>query len=202
MSNHELDAFTVEGILDAAARGENVEGFEELGALLTAFHEPASASEATASLPAAVTLPKPNPTIGRLTRRTAVAASAAFFTLSGVAAALTGGAALLEPIFGSEDPILTGDELPATSNAEEPEDTVFNFGYDEELHLFAWNTSTSDDRYDCTLQNGPVNPSYATEDGVISIDGLTSGVEGEETDVTFPDRDDEGRQSAHLFRGR
>ena len=68
MSNHEIDAFTAERILDAAARGEIAEGFENLGELLTAFHEPASASETATSLPAtAVTPPASTRTIGRLT---------------------------------------------------------------------------------------------------------------------------------------
>ena len=147
MSNHDIDGFTAERILEAAARSEIVEGFEDLGELLTAFHEPASASETAASLPAAaVTPPASIRTIGRLTRRTAVAASAAFVALSGVAAALTGGATLLTPIFGADDPVPTDDEPPASDTAEEePEDTVFNFGYDEEFHLFVWNTSDAID---------------------------------------------------------
>lgn len=89
---------------------------------------------------------------------------------------------------------LSGLALAQPGEEEEPADTVFNFGYDEEFHLLVWNTSATDGQYDCTLENGPVNPKYLTEDGLILVDGLTSEVEGEAMDVIFLDREDEAAE--------
>ena len=43
-----------------------------------------------------------------------------FVAFSGVAAALTGGATLLTPIFGADDPVPTDDEPLASNTEEEP----------------------------------------------------------------------------------
>ena len=90
--------------------------------------------------------------------------------------------------------LASAQEQPTEEPTEEREDTVFNFGYDEEFHLLVWNTSATDGQYDCTLENGPVNPKYLTEDGLILVDGLTSEVEGEAVDVVFLDREDEAAE--------
>ena len=74
---------------------------------------------------------------------------------------------------------------------DELEETILNVGYDEEFHLFVWNTSATKDQYDCSLENGPVYPAYLVTDDVVTVGGLTSGTEGEEAEVTFPDREDE-----------
>jgi hypothetical protein len=57
---------------------------------------------------------------------------------------------------------------------EEPsEDTLFNFGYDEDNHIFLVNTSATDSTYDCTLENGTLTARYgATDDGSIRVDML------------------------------
>lgn len=80
---------------------------------------------------------------------------------------------------------LSGLASAQLGEEEEPEDTMFNFGYDEKFHLLVWNTSPSNGPNDCTLENRAVNPSYLTETGSILVDGLTR----EGTDVTFPDRE-------------
>ena len=56
---------------------------------------------------------------------------------------------------------------------EEPEDTVFNFGYDPVNHILVWNTSNLDGLYDCTLENGDLTAIYGGDvDGVIPVVGL------------------------------
>lgn len=53
---------------------------------------------------------------------------------------------------------------------EEPEDTVFNFGYDPVNHILVWNTSDLDGLYDCTLENGDLTATYGGDvDGVIPV---------------------------------
>ncbi|MGH3650763.1 MAG: hypothetical protein ACRDU9_08650 [Acidimicrobiia bacterium] len=76
----------------------------------------------------------------------------------------------------------------ATPAEEEKEDTVFNFGYDEEFKVLLWNLTPNDGLYDCTLENGPLTTTYALGgDGLVQVEGLTSnaGV------VTFPNRPQE-----------
>ena len=47
-----------------------------------------------------------------------------------------------------------------------PDDTLINFGYDQENHLFLINTSPNDSTFDCTLENGTLATHYgATIDG-------------------------------------
>ncbi len=84
-----------------------------------------------------------------------------------------------------------GVEEETEETTEETEDTVFNFGYDERFHLFSWNTTSTQDQYDCSLQGDPVNATYEVGTDEVVIDELTSGEEGSEEDVTFPDREDE-----------
>jgi hypothetical protein len=56
---------------------------------------------------------------------------------------------------------------------EPPEETLLNFGYDEDNHIFLVNTSATDSTYDCTLENGTLTAQYgATDDGSIRVDML------------------------------
>ena len=184
MSSSEIDQFTSERVLEAAARGETVTGHEDLGEVLTALHLPLSASEPAAPMPKeAVVVPSPAPAVRRITRRTGVAAAVAVLGLSGVAAAVTAPETFLEPIVGA-------DESEEDASDDGPEDTVFNFGYDEGLHLFVWNTTPTEGQYDCSLENGPLHLTYGAANGEITVDELADDAEGEQV-VTFPDRHDE-----------
>jgi hypothetical protein len=70
---------------------------------------------------------------------------------------------------------------------DEREDTVFNFGYDEESKVFVWGTSPSDDTVDCTLENGSVDVTYGpSEDGVIEVSPLNGDDECEVSGVSVP----------------
>ncbi len=89
----------------------------------------------------------------------------------------------------------------AEETTEEAEETVFNFGYDEIYHLFSWNTTSTGDQYDCSLQGDPVNATYGVTVDEVVVDELTRVEEGSEepVTVTFPDRDDETAEPAgHL----
>jgi hypothetical protein len=70
--------------------------------------------------------------------------------------------------------------------AEEPSvDTLFNFGYDEDNHIFLVNTSATDSTYDCTLENGTLTAEYGpTVDGRIPVDMLLH----EDQEVLFANR--------------
>ena len=58
--------------------------------------------------------------------------------------------------------------------AEEPsEDTLLNFGYDEDNHVFLVNTSAIDSTYDCTLEIGTLTAQYdPAVNGRIPVDML------------------------------
>lgn len=74
----------------------------------------------------------------------------------------------------------------AAAAEDESDDTVFNFGYDSAAGAFVWNTSATDDVYDCTLENGPLNTTYTrVPDGVVLVDELADP-SGEV--VSFPAR--------------
>lgn len=172
-----MDEFSVErsgAIIEAAARGQILDGHEQTGEVLTGLHAPAQATGVAPLLPAA------NPGLaGRIARRSGVAASAAVLGLASVAAAATGPLGLL------------GHEGPPAAEGEEAEDTVFNFGYDEELHLLVTGTSSTEGDYDCSLEQEDDNPSYLTRYAVgedeIAVDELS--LDGEA--VEFPARDGE-----------
>jgi hypothetical protein len=70
--------------------------------------------------------------------------------------------------------------------AEEPsEDTLLNFGYDEDNHIFLVNTSATDSTYDCTLENGTLTAEYGPSDhGRIPVDMLLH----EDQEVLFANR--------------
>lgn len=55
-------------------------------------------------------------------------------------------------------------------NQDDPEDTVFNYGYDEDNHVLVWGTSASETLEDCTLEGDSVDISYGpSEEGVIQV---------------------------------
>ncbi len=88
---------------------------------------------------------------------------------------------------------LSSMALAQPGEGEETDDTVFNFGYDEGFRLLVLNASPTDGPNDCTLQddeNGVLNATYLTDDGVIVVDELTEGEDENETEVVFPGRDD------------
>lgn len=71
------------------------------------------------------------------------------------------------------------------------QDTLVNFGYDEENHLFLFNSSPTDSTYDCTLEIGTLATQYgeATEDGSIPVESLKKETEsGGLEALTFPAR--------------
>jgi hypothetical protein len=80
---------------------------------------------------------------------------------------------------------LSGLAFAQPVETEEREDTVFNYGYDDDFHVLLWNTSADDGLYDCTLQNGELTATYGEgTDSVIPVDDLTDGTDV----VSFEDR--------------
>lgn len=66
------------------------------------------------------------------------------------------------------------------------DDTVFNFGYDEEADVLFRNTTPNDGLYDCSLEGGALNTTYdVTDDGLVQVDELT---DADGVTVTFPAR--------------
>ena len=139
MTRAEIDPFTAERIIDAAATGGTVDGFEDLVQLLSKLHEPLAESEPTGSLPpAAVVAPVGAASIGWLTRRVAVGASVVVLTLGGVAAAVTGPSTLFEPIlsFAQSDDSQTGSDTAMTAQDQDTGppaagDSVFSVAVDD-----------------------------------------------------------------------
>lgn len=78
--------------------------------------------------------------------------------------------------------------LVATSGialaADDPgEDTVFNYGYDEDNAVFLWNQNPTDGLYDCSIGEEAVGTKYSiTEDGLVLVDELT---DDEDAPVAF-----------------
>ena len=92
--------YDTEQIIEAAQEGRSV---GPVGAHLVGLHRPSEPAGAAPSIAA------PSAT-GRLVRRTAVASAAALMALGGVAAA-AGGTDVLDPVFGSDDPVVVVDDL-------------------------------------------------------------------------------------------
>jgi hypothetical protein len=81
---------------------------------------------------------------------------------------------------------VSGLASASSDTEEDSDDTVFNFAYDEEFHVFLWNITANDGTYDCSLENGELTATYGeTTDDVIAVDDLTD--ESDET-VTFENR--------------
>jgi hypothetical protein len=78
-----------------------------------------------------------------------------------------------------------GDGDPTEEAAE---DTLLNFGYDADNHIFLVNTSATDSTYDCTLENGTLTAQYGAADGGrIPVDMLLE----EDKAVLFENRPEE-----------
>lgn len=71
---------------------------------------------------------------------------------------------------------LSGLAVATEHDGDEPEDTVFNFGYDEENQVLVWGTSPIDSQDDCTLGDGAEVTYGTTDDGVIQIPLLPDDV--------------------------
>ncbi len=170
VTHDDIDLTTSEQIIEAAARGENVRGFEALGDALTALHaatpDPGTAVGRAPDL-AAVAASRGSSRIGR---RVGVASVVAFLAFGGAAAALTGG---LVPLAEHDDGSDDGD-------------TDFNFGYDEEHQVFVWNTVPHDSESDCELDDDPVDVTYAVEEGDISASTEGGECEFMATEIAGP----------------
>jgi len=72
----------------------------------------------------------------------------------------------------------------AMAAEEEPEDTIFNYGYDQENQVFLWGAHANDGLYDCSLDvKGPLIATYGlTTDGLVEVAGLH---DGDDVVVTF-----------------
>lgn len=80
-------------------------------------------------------------------------------------------------------------------DTEETGDTTFNFGYDEDNGVFIWGSSASDGDFDCTLENGPLQATYGSQDGGLLIEDLTY-LEGDNAGETVEfDPAEEGEDS-------
>jgi hypothetical protein len=89
-------------------------------------------------------------------------------------------------IFLAVASLLTVSGMASAQNDDSKEDTVFNYGYDEESHVFLWNATPNDGLYDCSLAGAPVKATYGlTSDGLIEVEGLTDFTD---VVVSFPAR--------------
>lgn len=74
--------------------------------------------------------------------------------------------------------------IAMASNHDDPEDTTFNYGYDEGSRTLVWGISDADGLFECAL-DGDVDVTFgAEEDGIIEI----SLLEQDGTVVSFPPR--------------
>lgn len=71
----------------------------------------------------------------------------------------------------------------AAAAEEDPEDTVFNYGYDSDNDVLVWGAEPTDGLYDCTIEvEGNLNATYGiTEEGLVVVETLHDG----DTVVTF-----------------
>lgn len=84
--------------------------------------------------------------------------------------------------------LLAVSGIAAAATEEDEDDTIFNFGYDEEWGVLLWNLTPNDGLYDCTLANGALTTTYGLSgDGLVYVDGLTNGSDA----VSFPQRPQE-----------
>jgi hypothetical protein len=64
---------------------------------------------------------------------------------------------------------LSGLAVATEHDGDEPEDTVFNFGYDEANQVLVWGLSPIDSQEDCTFDDSVEVTYGTTDDGVIQI---------------------------------
>jgi hypothetical protein len=64
--------------------------------------------------------------------------------------------------------------IASAAPEEERDDTVFNFGYDEENEVFAWGSAPIDGLYNCAIEvEGSLKATYGiTPDGLVTVEGL------------------------------
>jgi len=69
--------------------------------------------------------------------------------------------------------------IASAAEGDPAEDTLVNLGYDEENHLFLFNTSPTNSTYDCTLENGVLATQYgpAVDSDPIPVEKLEVEVE-------------------------
>lgn len=62
----------------------------------------------------------------------------------------------------------------AAAAENDPDDTVFNYGYDEANHVLVWGAHAADGQYDCTIEvEGNLTATYGlTEDGLVLVETL------------------------------
>ena len=62
----------------------------------------------------------------------------------------------------------------AAAAEDDPEDTVFNYGYDADNHVLVWGAHATDGLYDCSIQvEGNLTATYGlTEDGLVLVETL------------------------------
>ncbi len=81
-----------------------------------------------------------------------------------------------------------GDDIdPVDAGTGEAGDTLFNYGYDSDNHIFLFNRTATDSTYDCKLENGTLTTGYGEPvDGLIPVVKLEEKVDGS---VKFHPRD-------------
>lgn len=87
----------------------------------------------------------------------------------------------------------------AAAAEQNPEDTTFNYGYDEGNQVLLWNSNPSDGLYDCALDvHGNLRASYGlTGEGIVVVAGLHDGTDAVVTfNPTPPDEVSEGLEAA------
>lgn len=75
----------------------------------------------------------------------------------------------------------------AVAQPVQEDDTVFNFGYDEDGQVLVFGTSDIENEAECTLENGDTEVTYGeTDDGVIAVENGGEDCELHGVEVTGP----------------
>ena len=77
---------------------------------------------------------------------------------------------------------------PGDLGEEPAEDTLFNFGYDQDNHTLLVGVSATDSAFDCTLEIGTLTAKYGTANSPIPVDMLLNE---DRTAVEFANRPDD-----------
>ena len=192
VTREEIDPFTAERIIDAAATGGTVDGFEDLVQLLSDLHEPLAESEPTGSLPpAAVVAPVGAASISGLTRRVAVGAAVVVLTLGGVAAAVSGTPRLFDPIFGSAS---SENSQPDSSDGDgnaPDQDTGSSAAADSEFSVVAGDLPAAEGADDDESEPGSVDASDGLSEEELVTLCIEASTHGEYVSAVARDRVDE-----------
>ena len=85
--------------------------------------------------------------------------------------------------------VIAAAAVPGDPGEEPAEDTLFNFGYDQDNHTLLVGVSATDSAFDCTLENGTLTAKYGTTtNSPISVDMLLNE---DRTAVEFANRPDD-----------